>query len=75
MEFGEEYLMAMEREHRKEAKDHTDLTHFDIKITVEGIGLEIIINASDPLDCVVLAGYVIKKLQEMDKEPTVVILP
>jgi len=53
----------------------TEEKHFDIKITVEGIGLEIIVNATDPLDCITMAGYIIKKLQDMDKEPTVVILP
>jgi len=71
----EPYMEKRERKEHAEAKDHTDLSHFDIKVEVPSIGLEIIINATDPLDAVTLAGYVIKKLQDMDKEPKVVILP
>jgi hypothetical protein len=60
---------------KEKAKDLTELNHFDIKITVEGVGLEIIINATDPLDCVTMAGYVIRNLRQWGKEPTVVVLP
>ena len=77
-EFGEEYLMcerAIEQAHKKQEKDLTDLSHFDIQITVEGIGLEITIMAADPLDCVTMAGMIISHLRQWGKEPTVVILP
>lgn len=66
-----------------EAKAGYDLSHFDIKITVESIGIEIIINTKDPLDCVVIAGQIASilrasgpvKIQGWDKEPVVKILP
>jgi len=60
---------------KNKAKDLSDLTHFDIKLIVEGIGLEVIINAYDPLDCVTLAGAIISHLRRWGKEPTVVVLP
>jgi len=78
MEFGEEYLMcehAIEQKHKKEAKDVTELSHFDIKITVEGINIEITISTQEPLDCIEMAGGIIKLLREKDYEAKVVILP
>ena len=60
---------------RKKQEDMAEFSHFDIKITVEGIGLEIIINAADPLDCVTMAGMIISHLRQWGKEPKVVILP
>ena len=60
---------------KKEAKDVTELSHFDIKITVEGIDIEITISTKDPLDCVEMAGGIIKLLREKDYEAKVVILP
>lgn len=56
-------------------KDAIDLTHFSIKITVEGIGIEITITTQDPLDCVVLAGRAIDMLRTKNYEPKVLILP
>jgi hypothetical protein len=61
--------------HREYAKDVTELDHFDIKITVEGIDIEITISTKDPLDCVEMAGGIIKLLREKDYEAKVVILP
>jgi hypothetical protein len=66
---------AMEQEHTKEVKDLAELSHFDIKIEVKGIGLEITITTQDPLDCVTMAGMIISHLRRWGKEPTVVILP
>jgi hypothetical protein len=60
---------------KKQEKDITDLTHFDIKIEVKGIGLEVLIQTADPLDCVQMAGMIISHLRQWGKEPTVVILP
>ena len=60
---------------KRKAKDLTNISHFDIQITVEGIGLEITINAADPLDCVTMAGMIISHLRQWGKEPKVLILP
>ena len=59
----------------KKAKDLTEWEPFSIKIEVKAIGLEILIHAKDPLDCVTLAGAVIAELRRLDKTPEVVILP
>jgi hypothetical protein len=78
-EFGEEYLMCehgIEQEHKKkEAKDLSELDSFDIKITVPSIDIEVLIHTIDSLDCVELAGYVIRLLRDKNLEPKVVILP
>jgi len=77
-ESGEDYAMCErehEQQHEKEAKDLMELSHFDIKITVEGIDLEVIIHTIDPLDCVELAGNVIRILRNKNLEPKVVVLP
>jgi len=79
----EPYMEKRERKEHAEAKDETELTHIDIKITIPSIGLEVIVNASDPLDCVTLAGQIVALLRESEsirmqgwgKEPKVVILP
>ena len=60
---------------KKEGKDVTEIDHFDIKIEVKGIGLEVLIQTADPLDCVTMAGAIISHLRQWGKEPTVVILP
>jgi hypothetical protein len=66
---------TIERLHKKEAKDISEFEPFSIKVTVESIGVEVIINTKDPLDCVVMAGRIIDALQKLGKEPKVVILP
>jgi hypothetical protein len=64
-------------------KDLSELEHFDIKITVEGIEITVLVSTKDPLDCITLAGQICSilrasetvKIQGWDKEPKVVILP
>ena len=56
-------------------KDFTELSHFDIKITVAGIDIDITISAKDPLNCVEMAGGIIKLLRLKDYEASVLILP
>jgi len=57
-------------------QDLTEWEPFSIKIEVKAIGLEILIHAKDPLDCVTLAGAVIAELRRLNKEPmSIVILP
>jgi len=60
---------------RQKVKDLSEFEPFSIKIEVKGIDLEVIVNASDPCDCVVLAGAITAHLRKIGKEPKVVILP
>lgn len=65
----------METEHKNEAKDIIELAQFNIKVSVESIGIEILVTTIDPLDCIVLAGRIIDVLrQEKNLEPKVLIL-
>lgn len=45
------------------------------KIQIKANGLEILITASEPLDCVSTAATVRAYLESIGKEPSVVILP
>lgn len=56
-------------------KDLTEIGVFNIKVQCKPIGLEVIINATDPCDCVSLAGMVVSHLRRMNVEPEVLILP
>ena len=56
-------------------KDVTELDHFDIKITVEGRTIEILIHTLDGCDALEISGAVIRHLRIMGTEPKGVVLP
>jgi len=64
--------MAKAKEKEKQQK-HYPFEPFHIKVTVEGIGLEIDVKAHDPCDCVNLAGAIINYLKINDIEAKVFI--
>ena len=86
-EFGDEYLMCEHQPEQERKKQEQPITPtvsrrilegeppYSIKVEVEGIGLECMINGSDPVDVVILAGAITSHLRKCGKEPKVVILP
>lgn len=47
------------------------MTDYKVRITVKGIGLEIIITSSDTENMVLMAGAIIDSLRKNNMEPTV----